>query len=371
MRSSGLLVLVALLWLATRLTAAEVVVVAEGGAPRAPQQPQLHIDDAGVVHLAYAVGDTTYYARSADGGKSFAKPVALPPAHDISLGMRRGPRIASTGEVICVTVIGGRQGKGRDGDLLAFRSIDDGRTWQGPVAVNDVANAAREGLHAMAAGPEGQLGCVWLDLRSRGTQVMASTSDDGGKTWSKNVRVYRSPGGSVCECCHPSVAFDRQGSIHVLWRNSLNGARDMYVASSRDGGKAFGEAKKLGRGTWTLKACPMDGGALAPLSGGALATVWRRKNEVFLTRAMDDEEQSLGAGEQPWLAATPAGPAAVWLTKRGGDLLFKAPGGSAVTLAAGASDPVIAAAPEGRLLVAAWEWQDGDQTQIVCRALGE
>ncbi len=45
----------------------------------------------------------------------------------------------------------------------------------------------------------------WLDLREKGTVLYASKSMDHGETWSKNILVYRSPDGSICECCHPSI----------------------------------------------------------------------------------------------------------------------------------------------------------------------
>ena len=54
-----------------------------------------------------------------------------------------------------------------------------------------------------------------------------------------------------------------------MWRNSLDGARDMFVSESRDGGRTFSNARKLGSGTWPLKACPMDGGHLAFDAAGA------------------------------------------------------------------------------------------------------
>ncbi|KAJ3054740.1 hypothetical protein HK102_011471, partial [Quaeritorhiza haematococci] len=56
-----------------------------------------------------------------------------------------------------------------------------------------------------------------------------------------------------------------------MWRNSLKGARDLFLADSSDGGRTFSPAEKLGRGTWPLNACPMDGGAVAvgPAGPGA------------------------------------------------------------------------------------------------------
>jgi hypothetical protein len=342
--------------------AAEPKEIARGVAPMHPQEPQVAVDAKGTIHVVFGIGDTVRYVRSDDGGRTFAKAVELPAVHAMSLGMRRGPRIAVTDSAICVTAIGGKQGKGRDGDVLAMRSADGGQTWSEGVRVNDTADSAREGLHAMAASPEGQLCCVWLDLRNRKTEIMAAISEDGGRTWGKNVLVYRSPDGSVCECCHPSVTMGRQGKVHVLFRNSLAGKRDMYVASSSDGGKTFGAATKRGRGSWALDACPMDGGAIAVGNDGEVSTIWRREKTVFLD-GNSASENNLGGGEQPWIAATSDGPYTVWLKKRGEALLLRAPGNASPTeLSPHANDPVIAAGPQGRgPVVAAWESRDGSK----------
>ena len=273
--------------------------LARGVAPEHPQQPQLAVDAKGSIHAVFGVGDVIRYCRSDDAGGSFSSPVSLPLVHDMSLGMRRGPRLAVTEVAVCVTAVGGKLGKGRDGDVLALRSTDGGKTWSEPMLVNDTVDSAREGLHAMSTAPSGALCCVWLDLRNRKTEVMASVSLDGGATWSRNGLVYKSPEGSVCECCHPSVVYDHKGTIYVMWRNSLSGMRDMYFATSTDGGKTFGEATKLGTGNWRLKACPMDGGSVATLAPGKFASVWRREKSVFLLLDGQTEERLLGSGEQP------------------------------------------------------------------------
>lgn len=353
--------------------AGDTIELARGAAPQHPQQPQVTVDGEGAIHVVFGVGDEIRYCRSDDGGNSFAKPIALPTVHAMSLGMRRGPRVAATDAAICVTAIGGKQGKGHDGDVLALRSTDGGKTWSGPAQVNDVDDSAREGLHAMAAGPGGSLCCAWLDLRNRKTEIMASVSKDGGSTWSKNVLVYKSPDGSVCECCHPCVAVDPQGRIFVQWRNSLAGARDMYVASSADEGRTFGKAVKLGRGSWPLKACPMDGGAIAVAAPGKVATAWRRDKSIFLLLGGQREERDLGAGEQPWIAATADGPFVVWLKKRGAAAMLLSPGASSpIELAAHANDPAITSGPSGRgPVVAVWETQEGKSYKILCQVVSD
>jgi len=360
-----------LVFLPAVLMGGSPVTLDQGSTPDHPQQPQVAVDRGGTIHVIYGAGTQIRYRRSSDRGQTFSAAVDLPPAHEISLGMRRGPRIAVGNDAICVTVIGGVQGKGKDGDVLAFRSVDQGKTWTGPVLVNDAPGSAREGLHAMAVGPHGELCCVWLDLRHRKTEVMASCSQDDGRTWTPNVLVYRSPDGSVCECCHPSVAIDDRGRIHVLWRNSLAGNRDMYVSLSSDGGTTFGPATKLGTGTWLLDACPMDGGAIA-VAGNRVATIWRRAQDVFLVEGQQPERR-LGTGEQPTLALTEQGPFAAWLTKRGASLLLLTPGAEQpMQLAAQAADPVMVTGPNGHGPVAAvWEARQGQQRSIRCQVVRE
>jgi hypothetical protein len=350
--------------------AAEAVVVASGEVSQAPGQPQLAIDASGVIHLAYGVGNAVMYCRSQDGGATFDKPVTLPGTKVLALGMRRGPRITAARQFVCITAIGGTQGKGRDGDVLAYSSSDGGKAWSGPTTVNDSPNSAREGLHAMAAGAEGELCCVWLDLRNGSTELFAAVSQDGGKRWGKNILVYRSPDGHVCECCHPSVAYDGQGNLHVMWRNWLGGARDMYVSRSTDGGHTFEPARKLGQGTWPLDACPMDGGYVATGPKGEVFTAWRRDREVFLTKP-GAAELRLGAGEQPWIAASAEGPYVVWLEEGTERLLMRAPGDShSVELAPKAAAPVIAAAlNDAGPVVAAWEARHGKRTSILCNVI--
>jgi hypothetical protein len=357
--------------LASMAIAGDAVELARGVSPQQPQQPQVAVDSKGAIHVIFGVSDSIFYRRSDDAGKTFTDPILLAQVNAMSLGMRRGPRIAVTGSAICVTAIGGKQGKGRDGDLLSLVSTDGGKTWSEPVIVNDTADAAREGLHAMASGPKNSLCCVWLDLRTKASEVMASTSTDGGKTWSKNTTVYRSPDGSVCECCHPSVAIDPKGGVVVQWRNSLSGARDLYVASSGDGGKTFGDATKLDKVTWPLDGCPMDGGAVATLTDGSFASVWRREKSVFLLTKGQSEERRLGEGEQPWVAGTVNGPFAVWVKKRGGAVLLLRPDPDVVIeLAAHGNDPVIACGPSGRgPIVAVWEKREEKNYTIECQVV--
>jgi hypothetical protein len=337
-----------------------------------PRQPQVAVSSDGTVHVVFGSEDRIYVSTAVDG-LSFNPPVLVAQLDGLMLGMRRGPRIAVADGAVVVTAIGAK------GNLVSWHSPTGpaeigatGMQWTGPVAVSDVGQSAREGLHHLTANTEGKLFAVWLDLRHGMTEVFGSRSADGGKTWQTNSLVYRSPGGSVCECCQPTANFGNHDQLHVMWRNSLNGNRDLYFATSSDAGHRFTPATKLGTESWPLKACPMDGGFLAADSHERVMTVWRRGTDVYVVDAASGHEQNLGTGEQPWVAAGRGGFWIAWVTGRPGTLWLLPPGKTErERIASDAADPVIAGAPGGQgPVMMAWE-QRIDQTTRIRAAMLE
>jgi hypothetical protein len=206
-----------------------LVLVAEGhtatiASPDGGRQPQVTIDPLGNVHLTFGAKGKVFYTCSTDSGATYRKPTEVGELRSLALGMRRGPRIVVSGETIAITSIGGAGADSSNGNLYSWTSKDRGMSWRGPHRVNDVEASAREGLHGMAAGPKGELYAAWLDLRGQGTQIFGSRATVDGGAWSKNVLVYQSPDGTVCECCHPSVALDASGRLRFMTANAVPGA---------------------------------------------------------------------------------------------------------------------------------------------------
>jgi hypothetical protein len=176
---------------------------------------------------------------------------------------------------------------------------------------------------------------------------------DGGATWSKNVLVYSSPEGTICQCCHPSLAIDPVGQFIVMWRNCLAGNRDMYIARSSDGTR-FSQAEKLGTGSWQLNACPMDGGGLA-VSQNRVITAWRREGTVYMAEP-GEHETEIGQGKDVAIAAGAKGPYIAWVSPSGIEL--RVPGApESVRLSEKGSVPALVTQTDGSVLVA-WE-EDG------------
>jgi photosystem II stability/assembly factor-like uncharacterized protein len=263
------------------------------------RQPQITASH-GLVALTFGAGHAIYFSGSRDGGKTFSDPVKIADEGFTSIGRRRGPRVAIAGDAIVISAVYGTKPNGGDGDLLAWRSTDGGRTWSKPVRVNDRAASAREGLQNIASDGKGFLYAVWLDDRSGGKALYGASSTDVGATWSANKQIYAPAERTICECCHPSVTIGADGTIYAMFRNWMDGSRDMYLAISRDHGKTFGPAQKLGERTWPLKGCPMDGGGLFAGATG-VQTVWRRNDTIYTDRPGSPEVE-IGKGKDPAIA---------------------------------------------------------------------
>jgi hypothetical protein len=323
------------------------------------RQPRLAAGQGQVV-LTFGAEKSIYFASSADQGKTFSKPVKVADAGALALGRHRGPSAIVLKDALLISaVIGAKTATGEHahglpeaGDLTLWRSLDRGKTWSRYGVVNDAPGSAREGFHSIAVDGKGGLIATWLDLRTDKTQIFAARSSDGGRTWSKNTQIYASPSGSTCECCGPSVVTDAS-QTWIMFRNSLNGSRDMFLAHSLDGMR-FGAPQKSGTGTWKINACPMDGGGLV-MDRGLPVAAWRRDKDVFVAR-FGQSETRVGAGHDIAVASNSKGVYVAWTGEHGIEIL-KPGAGKPMQLSPTGGFVNLVALPDGWLL-AAWE-QEG------------
>ena len=318
-------------------------------APQTPdvplKQPQIAASGQ-TIALTYGAGNSVYFARSTNGGKTFSTPVKVAEVPFLALGNHRGPRVVTSGKTLVITAIAGTV-KFKNGNLMSWNSTDNGKSWSQGVRINDVPESAREGLHGIAAAEDGKVWTVWLDLREKGMRLYGSLSNDGGRTWAANQEIYASPDGHICECCHPTAYIGPKGELYAMWRNWLSGSRDMHYAVSTD--RKTWKVQKLGTGTWPLNACPMDGGGLAIDGKGVFHSTWRRDGVVYGTTAQG-AEVPLGKGKNPAIAAGKDGRYIIWT--EGMRVMLSKPGAEEpVDLGMGAFPVLAGSGP----VYAAWE----------------
>ena len=272
----------------------------------AGQMPNMTIGRNESVQLVYGNGDSILYSSLKENASAFSKPALVSVIPHVYTFATRGPQIAATTQGLIVTACTST------GNIYSFYKEGNGR-WTRGGRVNDVDTVAKEGLTGLAADGNNAF-AVWLDLRgNRRNKIVGARSTDGGRTWSKNVLIYASPDSTVCQCCKPSVAVNGN-NVYVMFRNWLNGNRDVYLAQSRDGGKTFSKPQKLGTGSWKLNGCPMDGGGLAVNQQGDVQTVWQRAGKIF-TAMPAKPEIEIGAGRGCTLAAMNDKTAYAWTEK--------------------------------------------------------
>jgi len=142
-----------------------------------------------------------------------------------------------------------------DRDIYLRASYDSGKTWTDRQVINtDSALPNVQHLHpSLAVAPNGRLDVVWYDGRNspqaemgtdRGFQdVYYRYSFDGGRTWSKEVKVTdriidRNEGiwSNNADIHGPLGIVSTNGAAFITWQDSRNGqnlgsADDTYFAS--------------------------------------------------------------------------------------------------------------------------------------------
>jgi len=293
------------------------VIIANGQMPNAVR------DKAGVLHLVYGSGDSIMYVYSKDGGKSFSNASLVSILPKLAASHTRGPQIAATTNGLLLTACTS------PGNIFSFLKTASGN-WKLSGKVNDRDTVAKENLTALSAD-ESNAFAAWLDLRDGHNKIYGARSSDGGRSWKKNILVYSSPDKTVCECCKPSVLI-KGDNVYVMFRNWLNGNRDLYLITSHDAGKSFSKAQKLGKGNWPLNGCPMDGGAIALNKKGNPVTVWNRKGIIY-TCEPGAEERELGKGRSCTLKTVNEKNVYAWLEND--EVVVLKPGGEKVSLGKG------------------------------------
>jgi hypothetical protein len=280
-------------------------------------QPTIAKTESDIIGVTYGEKEVIYYSESMDGGTTFNDSEVVGSLEGLLLGYSSGPQIAFTKNKVVITA------PSRSGNLYSWFKDRAEENWQGPFRINDIDKSVEECLSSITVSNEGHIYSTWIDTRTLETsdvnmsstseehpeeknkgmkkpkaKIYVSVSMDNGKTWSKSDLVYKSPDGSVCECCRPSIESDKNGNLIIMFRNNIDGSRDLHYTMSKDKGKSFSPPQKLGSGTWKINGCPMDGGGFTSLGNDEIISAWQREGMVY-TATSDLSEQLIGAGRAP------------------------------------------------------------------------
>ena len=311
------------------------------------EAPSLAVDD-NKVFMAFASGDSIFCSYSSDKGQSFADPELVAVLKGLVNVGGRGPQIISSNGRLLIAA------PDASGNFHTWLRKKTESTWRAASRINDIPDMAKECFLSLAANKEGQFFAVWLDLRNgKKNNIYGARSIDAGKSWLESQLVYQSPDGSVCDCCKPSVAMKGQ-QVVIMFRNNLNGNRDLFLVQSKDGGTTFGKARKLGEGSWKLNGCPMDGGSLIIENNDAIRTVWQRQGNIYSCEP-GKKEILVNDGRQCVIAGLNGNYYIAFINK--GKLYCRKPGGETLELGPAQAYPRLEAIDKSTTLCV-WEYEN-------------
>jgi len=196
-----------------------------------------------------------YAARAERAGGAFAPSVRVDAGAPVPLATHHdnkwSPAIVADGDDVHVAWTDFRS---YAWELYAASSHDGGATFGPNVRIDDAPTAV-ERIHerpSLAVGDGGVVHAVWTDLRGRepDTNVFSARSDDGGATFSVNVRVDDAAAGfdpdrdTPSGQWHPALAADG-ARLFVAWQDDRLGNGDVFFTTSDDGGATFAASERV------------------------------------------------------------------------------------------------------------------------------
>lgn len=387
---------VAVIWLDREPQAS--VSAAPAPAPAAHEAMQHDAADAGDRHLSSM---DLWFARSSDGGATFAAPVRVNPDAGMVWGFSVSkPKIAISRAGIIHVIFPANNVQASSGKttlvMYYTRSTDGGRSFEAPrhlhqllaidqSAFMDGGFTSAHAFGALGVAPDSSVHAIWVDtrtMRSGDTAAAAysAVSTDDGRTFSTE-RAALSDG--VCPCCQLTVAFDANSNMYLGSRFVTgDGHRNSTVARVGGGPTAkFGARVPIGSAAWKLAGCPLKPTVVAVDGAHVYATAYNggeaspgvyfsasqdsgahfgKARAVHPAAAVSDAPAMVIANGLPviaWHGKTTAGKRVFWRTvSRGGALMgpvqeLAAPEGPAQSAA-------LATRRDGGVQIV---WQQGEQ----------
>lgn len=181
-----------------------------------------------------------YFAKSMDGGKTFDRNVKVTDEFG-SAGQLYPSMAVSPDGMIHIAWHDHRKG---NADIFFARSTDGGESFSRNLKVSDDETETHQFSPSLAVDRKGHIYIAWHDLRNNSQpDIYFGKSVDGGQSFGPNVQVSDDSSGAFQ--FHPSIAVTASGTIGVVWEDKRHGNFDIFFSTSHDGGKTFTKNVRL------------------------------------------------------------------------------------------------------------------------------
>ena len=237
--------------------------------------PRIALDATGRVFILWqeiifsggSHGGEILFARSADGGKTFSRPLNL---SNSRAGDGKGRLTAEVWHNGSLDLAVGSDGTlyaawtEYEGALWIRHSRDAGKTFSDPLRIPD-AKPARAPALAVSAQT---VHLAWTVGDDEAADIRVAKSTDGGKSFAAPAIVEKSKGYSDA----PKIALDARGVLHLVYAESERGrfgGRHVRYTRSGDGGASYERPRDISGSNAGFPALGID-------AKGNLYVLWER-----------------------------------------------------------------------------------------------
>ncbi|ATP56134.1 hypothetical protein CPT03_06480 [Pedobacter ginsengisoli] len=225
------------------------------------------------------------YASYNERNNTFSIPVTVPASSGISISAESMGKIAFKSDGTVIAVFSKRFPNERNpyaGAIYYSSSTDNGKTWSDSQFLHsDTTHNYGRSFFDITKLKDGELAAIWLDGRY-GKSIKGSALFFNKTTKGNGFGMDTCLEKGTCECCRTKILSDKQGNIHLAYRNITlptgladKQVRDMGYKLSIDNGKTFSAVKTISKDNWQIDGCPH--------SGPSLATTRQSVNAVWFT----------------------------------------------------------------------------------------
>jgi hypothetical protein len=256
--------------------------------------PDVVMDEAGVLHMVYGMGDDAWYVRSGDNGRTFSPPVKVNAEGKVTLKMgERGPKLA-LGRAGSIHVVWADQwSSGVKVYPRYSRSLDGGKTFEPPRAVASLFGI--DGL-TLAADGEGNV-IVFFHHVTPGQQLGVPfahrlylvRSTDNGATFGPEQRMkIKGMDDLACSMCMMRARITADGNVNLALRVANDNIRDFFLMCSPKRESSF-VPLRINEDKWKLMTCPMCGPELTLDPDGRMFCAFMSRHHVYWSALQDGQ----------------------------------------------------------------------------------
>ncbi len=247
--------------------------------------PEVAMDAQGILHLVYGLDHHACYVRSTDQGATFTKPVRIDSSGQVETRMgERGPKLAVGGDGVIHVVWVDEWAPGVKTYVRYARSLDGGKSFAPLQTLSSMSGV--DGA-TLAADGRGHVAAFWHVMAEPKPEVKSATwlhtarSSDRGAAFGpcEKVVVTNLPG-LACSMCMMRARADVDGNVCLAFRGARDSIRDIYVLKGPIAGNRF-TALRVNQDHWNIDYCPMCGPELTFTPDGRLLCAFMSRQRVY------------------------------------------------------------------------------------------